>query len=138
MIIIFLLTIFIFDWRSFVDRVINDRTRIVEKTSTQILCSKEESLNRRICDDKTDKETVFLEDSDSLVIRHFFLEGAIPEFKSIWGRNPMSIRLRETDLGRPPEQLVEIRIDFKEDISLETIEIDVQGIFWGGYMIPIE
>lgn len=138
MIIIFILTIFISDWLKFVDRAINDRTEIVEGTSTQILCYREELGNRRICDSKTDIETVFLEDSDTLVIRHFFLEGAIPEFESIWGRKPMSIRLEETSFGGPPEQLVEIKINFKDDISLENSEIYVHGILWGGYEIPIE
>lgn len=125
MIIIFLLTIFIFDWRSFVDRVINDRTRIVETTSTRILCSKEKLGNRRICDSESDKEIVFLEDSDTLVIRHIFQDVIVPEFESIWGRNPMIIKLKETSLGTSPEQLVEIRIDFKQDVSLENVEIDV-------------
>lgn len=142
MIIIFLLTIFIFDWRSFVDRVINDRTRIVEKTNTQILCSGEEFNNRRICDSESDKEIVFLEDSDTLVIRHIFQDVIVPEFESIWGRNPMEIRLREStvseSIGSPTWQLIEIRIDFKEDISLENTEIYVYSIFFGGYEIPIE
>lgn len=142
MIIIFLLTIFIFDWQRFVDRVINDRTRIVEKTSTQILCSGEEFNNRRICDSESDKEIVFLEDSDTLVIRHIFQDVIVPEFESIWGRNPMEIRLREStvseSIGSPTWQLIEIRIDFKEDISLENTEIYVYSIFIGGYEIPIE
>lgn len=142
MIIIFLLTIFIFDWRSFVDRVINDRTRIVETTSTRILCSKEKLGNRRICDSKTDIETVFLEDSDTLVIRYFFLNDIMPELESIWGRKPMEIRLKEItvsgSIGSPPWQLVEIKIDFKEDVVLDETEIYVEHILMGGYEIPIE
>ena len=136
MIIIFLLTIFIFDWQRLVDRTINDRTEIVEETSTQILCSKEKLGNRRICDSKTDIETVFLEDSDTLVIRYFFLNDIMPELESIWGRKPMEIRLKEItvsgSIGSPPWQLVEIKIDFKEDVVLDETEIYVEHILMGG------